>query len=554
VGREDAVDSSSAALHRSSTHGTWSAELGQLVLFELAFYLAYAYGMTFPQSTPAPFWFPNSVLLTALLLTPRRAWWLYLLAPLPIRLLLFVPPGVSHWPLIACYSTDSLSTLLAAALLAPVRDSRDLFGSMPAFARYLGAAVLLTPCASAFAGASILSRETGYWTTWQIWCLGNALAHLTLTPALYCLARDVARVRRVSRPRQIEMLLLTAGAASTCYVTFCPAQSADGDAPVFLYLPLPFAIWAATRFGPPTTAVTLSAVCVVAVTGALHCGDSGPFSSSAGAARTLEIQEFLFLLSISMLSLSVLFRDREVARRRMQQLGLQLVSAQEAERFRIGQELHDDLAQRIVALSWGLAGLARHLEGKEALGAECARLRQQATDICNDVVRLAHELRPVALERRGLVAALEALCDESRHTGSTDVRFEHSGIAQEIGPSVELSLYRVAQEALRNALTHSGSDRILVQLIETDASVTLAIVDHGRGFDRASAERTGLGLSGMADRIQNVGGTLRVDSSPAVGTTVHASVPVAAVGTDRADAYVVAGRTSALRRAVEAGE
>jgi two-component system sensor histidine kinase UhpB len=236
----------------------------------------------------------------------------------------------------------------------------------------------------------------------------------------------------------------------------------------------------------------------------------------------------------------------------MQQLGLQLASAQEAERLRIGQELHDDLAQRIVALSWGLAGLERHLEGKEAPVAECARLHQQATDICNDVVRLAHELRPVALERRGLVSALEVLCDESRHGGSTEVCFEHSGVAHEISPSVELCLYRVAQEALRNALNHSGSDRILVRLSETHTSVTLAIVDHGCGFDRTAAERTGLGLSNMSDRIQNIGGTLRVDSSAGLGTTVCASVPIAAEGTARADAYVVAGRTSAPRRPAQA--
>jgi signal transduction histidine kinase len=320
------------------------------------------------------------------------------------------------------------------------------------------------------------------------------------------------------------MLLVIAGAASTCYITFCPPRSTSADAPVLLYLPLPFVIWAATRFGPLTTGATLSTVCVLVVMGALRCG-SGPFSAYPGAERILEIQHFFFLLSGSLLSLSVLFKDREVAHRHMQQLGLQLVNAQEAERFRIGQELHDDLAQRLVALSWGLAGLARHLEGREAPSAECARLREQATDICNDIVRLAHELRPVALERKGLVAALQALCDESSSAGSTDVRFEHSGPGREIGPSVEISLYRVAQEALRNALTHSRSDQIIVQLIETDANVTLTVVDRGRGFDGRSAERSGLGLSSMADRIQNVGGALRIDSSPGAGTTVRACVP-----------------------------
>lgn len=521
----------------SSMLESWAPELGKLAAFEVAFCLAYSYGMTFPQDYPAPFWFPNSVLLCTLLLTPRRTWWRYLLAPLPIRFLLFVPPEAPPWFLAACYFTDSLSTLLAAWRLAPIRDSHDLFGSVPAFGHYIGAAVVLAPCLSALAGASIVSRDAGFWLTGQVWCLGNSLAHLTLTPALYCLVRDGRGLFGSRRPRQLEALLLMTGAAGSCYVAFCPMQGASAESPALLYLPMPFVLWTACRFGPGTTAVTLSAVCVLAVTGTVHCGD-GLFSSYAGAARILEIQLLLLVLSSSCLSLSVLSRDREVAHRRMQQLGRQLVSVQESERFRIGQELHDDLAQRIVALSWGLAGLARHAQGKEPLSTECSRLRVQATDICNDVVRIAHELRPVALERRGLVVALQTLCDPS-----PTVRFEHSGDAGEISPSVELALYRVAQEALRNALTHSGSAEILVRLTESEASVMLTVVDRGRGFDRGAADRTGVGLSGMADRMHNVGGTLRVDSSPDVGTTVRASVPVASA---RADA-VAAPRSAEVQ-------
>ncbi len=536
--RADAAERIKPTLGRRWLVGTWGPELARLATFELAFYLAYSYGMTFPQDFPAPFWFPNSVLLAALLLAPRRSWWLYLVAPLPVRLVLFVPPGASPWLLLGCYAVDSLSTLLAAWRLAPVRDSRELFGSVPAFTHYLGAAVLLAPCAAAFGGASLVSHGAGYWTTWQIWCLGNALAHLTLTPALYCLVRE-ARTLYATRHR-IEMLLPIAGAAATGYVAFCPWQATgSAAAPVLLYVPLPFVIWSATRFGPPTTAVTLCTVCVLAVAGTLWCG-TGPFSESTRASRILEVQQFLFVLSSSFLSLSVLVRDREVAHRRMQQLGVQLMNVQEVERLRIGQELHDDLAQRIVALSWGLAGLARQAEAGSALVAECARLRALATDICNDVVRLSHELRPVTLERGGLIAALESLCDQSTQAGTTVVRFEHSGIAAAISPSIELALYRVAQEAVRNARTHSGSERIVVRLIGDAARLTLEIVDHGCGFESRSVGLRGLGLSGMADRMQNVGGALRVDSAPGSGTTVHASVPVGLPNGDRTDAHVAA--------------
>jgi signal transduction histidine kinase len=238
---------------------------------------------------------------------------------------------------------------------------------------------------------------------------------------------------------------------------------------------------------------------------------------------------------------SVLFKDRDLAQRRLQQLGLQLVSVQEAERSRIGQELHDDLAQRIVALSWGVAALERHAEANESLSADCTRLRGQATEICNDLVRISHELRPVALERRGLVAALQALCDESMPVDHRRVRFEHSGDAENLSPSVELALYRVAQEALRNALRHSGSDQVLIQLTETDSTLTLAVADQGRGFEHGATELIGLGLSGMADRMQNVGGTLQIDSSPSGGTMVRASVPLASDRRADADAQAAAG-------------
>src|SRR5262245_52452065 len=91
-----------------------------LVLFEIAFLLAYRYGMSFTQDLAAPFWFPDSVLLCALLISEPKTWWVYIAATVPVRLFLFVPPGTPSWFLLACLANDSLKGLLSAWLLRHV--------------------------------------------------------------------------------------------------------------------------------------------------------------------------------------------------------------------------------------------------------------------------------------------------------------------------------------------------------------------------------------------------------------------------------------------------
>jgi PAS domain S-box-containing protein len=218
---------------------------------------------------------------------------------------------------------------------------------------------------------------------------------------------------------------------------------------------------------------------------------------------------------------------------RIEDLAGRLLAAQETERARIGQELHDDLGQRLTALSWAIEALVRRIPPNSTIRSELARLASQSTALCHDVVRLSHELRPVVLQQFGLSVALKELCESTTIPDGVTVDFTGTSDSPRVALDIELSLYRVAQEALRNALIHSTSDRVTIQLSESGDELELSVSDRGRGFVVGSCDATtGLGVAGMVERMRNAGGTLHIASTPGDGTTVTARVPSRRVGAE----------------------
>ncbi|HEY6931551.1 MAG TPA: MASE1 domain-containing protein, partial [Thermoanaerobaculia bacterium] len=134
----------------------WLRKAGALALFEAAFFLAYRYGMSFSQRVPAPFWFPDSVLLCALLIVPLRSWWLYILAAAPIRFLVLPADAPPFWFLFLAFVNDSLKAVLAAGLLRRFLPNPVRFDRLRDFAIYVGVAVLGVPLFSAAGGAAAL--------------------------------------------------------------------------------------------------------------------------------------------------------------------------------------------------------------------------------------------------------------------------------------------------------------------------------------------------------------------------------------------------------------
>lgn len=195
--------------------------------------------------------------------------------------------------------------------------------------------------------------------------------------------------------------------------------------------------------------------------------------------------------------------------------------AQEDERRRIAQELHDEVGQSMTAVLLGLKRAADDAE--EPLRGELHQAQEITRESLDEVRRLVRRLRPGVLEDLGLVSALTSLTTEfATHTGLRVVRRFDGGLP-ELDQETELVLYRVAQEALTNAARHAEAGRVEVTLSPADGTVVLAVADDGRGTGVA---REGAGIRGMRERALLIGATLDVTSQPQAGTQVRLTVPV----------------------------
>ncbi len=201
--------------------------------------------------------------------------------------------------------------------------------------------------------------------------------------------------------------------------------------------------------------------------------------------------------------------------------GRRALAAQEGERSRIARELHDEVGQTLTAVA---------LRAERA-AAEASQQDQALTEIAGTVLqsleevhRIGRELRPEALDDLGLVNALLALCSRVDRQGGLRVRRDLAWRLPTLSPEVELVIYRVAQEALTNALRHSGGTEATVSLTATGGGVELVVADNGRGLSEPRVES---GLAGMRERVLLIGAQLAVHSAPAEGTEIVLSVPPA---------------------------
>jgi two-component system sensor histidine kinase UhpB len=210
----------------------------------------------------------------------------------------------------------------------------------------------------------------------------------------------------------------------------------------------------------------------------------------------------------------------EGERRRSGQLALK---AQEEERQRVARDLHDEVNQALTALLLRVEAAVQHAPPE--LRTELDETKRIANQAMQQLMDLARQLRPTALDDHGLAAALGAHVRDYDRRGPARARID---VDRGLGPlpqDVELVIYRVAQEALTNAARHAGARHIEVELGRADGRIVLEISDDGSGFAFAD-ESKGLGLSGMRERALLVDGTLEVDSRPGKGTTVRLEVPV----------------------------
>lgn len=228
--------------------------------------------------------------------------------------------------------------------------------------------------------------------------------------------------------------------------------------------------------------------------------------------------------------------DLKVSRERIRDLGGRLLAAQDAERSRIALELHDDISQQLAVLTMNLQMLCgfgssheddAELVAREALG--------HADGIAHSLRDLSHRLYPTKLRLLGLVPAIASL-EHDLSTADLAVRFTHDNVLPGLTHDLTLALYRVVQEALKNAITHSDAREVRVHLEGRGGALFLSIVDDGVGFDVETALGEGLGLISMRERLDPVGGALTIKSIRGAGTRIeivvanvdaHAPAPLA---------------------------
>jgi len=223
-----------------------------------------------------------------------------------------------------------------------------------------------------------------------------------------------------------------------------------------------------------------------------------------------------------------LFEEARHREARMRQLTQRLLTAQEDERRRIAQDLHDHAGQVMSALSMQLRHLRAHLgEAERArIASELDRFGTMTDQGLEEIHKLVYDLRPPVLDEYGLVAAVRAYVHSHLQPAGMHVELKTAGTESRCSRDVETAAYRIIQEATTNALRHAEATRLEIRIDQRQDSVTVAVRDNGIGFDtKAAPTRATLGLDGMRERAELVSGTFQLISAPGQGTTIVARLP-----------------------------
>jgi len=229
--------------------------------------------------------------------------------------------------------------------------------------------------------------------------------------------------------------------------------------------------------------------------------------------------------------------DQKLAQQALGKISGQLIEAQEQERSRIARELHDDICQRLAVLSMEI-DQANLVVDESAAGTKkkLGEIGKLCAEIGSDIQSLSHQLHSSILDCLGIATAIRGFCDELSKQYEISIEFTERNVRKHLPKDVSLCLFRIAQEALHNAVKYSEVSEFAVVLSETADTIQLLVVDRGAGFDVEEVKKEGgLGLVSMQERAHLVHGTVVVESKPGEGTKITAVVPLAGVNPESLD-------------------
>jgi signal transduction histidine kinase len=248
-------------------------------------------------------------------------------------------------------------------------------------------------------------------------------------------------------------------------------------------------------------------------------------------------------------TINILLDGLNADRTRLRSLANQVIQAGDRERASLARELHDSTAQTLAALLLELSVLAGE-NTDPRLEQRITRIRSIVTDVLDEVRMLAHTVHPRVLDDLGLVAALQLLARESVERGNVSVTYNGPAKVESIDAACASALYRVAQEAVGNAMRHARAKSITIKLSVLNGEAQLEIADNGIGFapDEVERRRPGMGLFTMRERAALVGGQLALRTGAGQGTRVIASVPISAASPAPTAGLAIVGSGNSWRK------
>jgi signal transduction histidine kinase len=405
-----------------------------LLAFSLTYYVGVRVGFAFTLSANAVslLWPPNAILLTALLISPPRAWVWLLLAALPAHLISELTAGVPP-AMASCWYFSNLSeALLGAAIIRGVLGGTPRFDRVRDAAVYLLACVLVGPIITSFLDAWFVAlvgwRYDGdYWAVFRMRAISNALAALIVPPLAITLLQVTPSVfARAQRARQVEAAVLIAALTIVCVIVFHDSTS-PGQAAMYVYAPLPLLLWAAVRLGVGGVSACIAIVALLAITGTLR--GAGPFVLESPDVSVLSLHGFLIIVTSSFIVLAAALAELRAARaaalRREARLDLALSAAHmgawewdfAADRisWRLGADSGEVVANEVRSAGELLAKIHEHDRARMAAVMRAAREDGRSEEVecrflCDGRVRWIRGLGRVLADSAGTRHAMIGVC------------------------------------------------------------------------------------------------------------------------------------------------
>jgi signal transduction histidine kinase len=242
-------------------------------------------------------------------------------------------------------------------------------------------------------------------------------------------------------------------------------------------------------------------------------------------------------------------RSRETDYERLQEFARRLMHAQEEERQRIAQEIHDDIGNRLAVISFSVRQAMKSSDNPGVTVEELSKVLDGVTNLASDLRNLSHRLHPSLLRWLGVRGAVKSLQEKFKETNEISIEVSLPAEMPRLSDEVELCIFRIAQESLQNVVKHSGAAKVRLALRYMPGKIRMVVSDTGRGFDPSEVFQGGLGLLSMEERALSVGGKLTVKSSRGGGTRVHLMIPLKPERTRQPERTRRQGRIRLLRMA-----